>query len=77
MSTPERVVDLSSVPHELLRDTSARFTDDTDTRRKSLTVPMLSSNTNASGSEYNSLQMIMDLLSFKTFFVMCAGSLFC
>jgi hypothetical protein len=59
MSTPERVVDMSNVPHKLLRDTSGRFSDgsrpssasgwDTDTRRKSLTANTLSSNIN----EYN------------------------
>ena len=65
MSTPERVVDLSNVPHELLRDTSGRLSDgsrlsstsgwDTDTRRKSLTANTLSSNTNVSKSFYFNL----------------------
>ena len=52
MTTPERVVDVCDVPHELLRETSAQFTSlwDSDTRRRSLTAPAFSSDLNVSGS---------------------------
>ena len=54
MMTPERVVDVPDVPLELLRDTSARFSAgsrrsslwDADTRRRSLTAPVFSSDLN-------------------------------